>query len=51
MFRRVSLSIIGVFHCTNSNGICHKQCVYKVLGLVVQSEYYARHQAVTHRDT
>ena len=29
----------------------NKQCVYKVLGLIVQSEYYARHQAVTHRNT
>ena len=24
MFRTVPLSIIGVFHCTHSNGICHK---------------------------
>ena len=23
MFRTVSLSIIGFFHCTHSNGICH----------------------------
>jgi len=23
MFRTVPLSIIGVFHCTHSNGICH----------------------------
>ena len=23
MFRTVPLSIIGIFHCTHSNGICH----------------------------
>jgi len=23
MFRTVPLSIIGVFHCTHGNGICH----------------------------
>ena len=27
------------------------QSVYKVLGLIAQSEYYARDQAVTHRNT
>jgi len=29
---------------------CLTQCVYKVLGLIVQSEYYARHQVVTPRN-
>jgi hypothetical protein len=29
----------------------HTQAIYHVLGLIVQSECYARHQAVTHRNT
>jgi len=26
MFQTVPLSIMGVFHCTHSNGLCHTAC-------------------------